>query len=180
VEAQPAAEALYVEAMRRSVDLAIGFLEKLAKPGDPALAALPCAVAPETGFTYCGRLYYTTLMDLTRQTPVGWFLDMVRSSEQQLQALDRQIGTYLATLIHANSNRIVGDFNDRVLESRRRFQSHIRSMLGEVATSAEGALSRAKECWAQGSQAVQHEVDRIDAMNDRLRALGFTEEHVRP
>ena len=178
-EAQPVAEVLYVEAMRRFADLANGFLERLAKSGDPALAALPHTVASETGFTYRSRLYYTSLMTLTSQTPAGWFLDLVRSRERQLRALDRQVGDYLETLICANSNRIVGDFDDRVLESRRRFQSQIRSALGEVGTSAEGALARAKDCRAQGSQAVRHEVDRINTLSDRLKALGLERKGVR-
>jgi len=172
-EAQPAAETMYVEAMRRFADLANGFLEKLAS-ADPAMTALARTIEPETGFTYRSRLYYTSLMTLTTQTPAGWFLDLLRSRAQQLRALDRQIGEYLETLIYANANRIVGDFDDRVTESRRRFQSKIRSALGEVATSAEDALARAKECRAQGSQAVQHEVVRINTLSDRLTALGQT------
>lgn len=178
VEAQPAAETMYVEAMRRFADLANGFLERLAS-ADPSLAALARAVAPETGFTYRSRLYYTSLMTLTSQTPAGWFMDLVRSRDQQLRALDRQVGEYLETLIYANSNRIVSDFDDRVLESRRRFQSQIRSALGEVSSSAEGALARAKECLAQGSQAVQHEVVRINTLGDRLTALGLSRKGVR-
>lgn len=172
-EAQPAAETLYVEAMRRFAELANGFLEKLATSADPTLAALPRTVAPESGFTYRSRLYYTSLMTLTTRTPSAWLLDLLRSRDQQLRALDRQVGDYLEVLIHANSNRIVGDFDDRVLESRRGFQSRIRSALLEAATSAQSALARAKDCRARGSQAVQNEVDRIDTLSDRLEELGL-------
>jgi len=177
-EAQPAAEAMYVEAMRRFADLANGFLAKLAS-ADSTMTGLARTVEPETGFTYRSRLYYTSLMTLTTQTPAGWFLDLVRSRERQLRALDRQVGEYLETLIYANSNRIVGDFDDRVTESRRSFQSKIRSALGEVTTSAESALARAKECRAQGSQAVQQEVTRINTLGDRLTALGLERKEVR-
>jgi hypothetical protein len=76
----------------------------------------------------------------------------------------------------AFSNRIVSDFDDRVTESRRGFELEIRAALGEVATSAESALERAKECRAQGSQAVQQEVVRLDTLGDRLTALGLTAE----
>jgi GTP-binding protein EngB required for normal cell division len=177
-EAQPAAEALYVEAMRRFADLANGFLERLVS-ADPGLAALPRTVAPETGFTYRSRLYYTSLMTRTAQTPAEWFLDLVRFREQRLRALDRQVGTYLKTLIFTNSNRIVRDVDDRVLESRRRFQSEIRSVLREVAISAEDALARAKHCRALGSQAVQHEVSLINTLSARLDALGLERKEAR-
>jgi hypothetical protein len=172
-EAQPTAEALYVEATRRFVDLANSFLTKLASSGDPELSRLPHAVSPDTGFRVRSGLYYTPLMTLTSQTPAGWFLDLVRSREHQLQVLDRQVGDYLETLIFVNANRIANDFNDRVLESRRCFEFEIRSALAEVATSAERALDRAKERRAQGSQAIQREVDWINTLSGRLETLGF-------
>jgi hypothetical protein len=162
-EAQPAAETMYVEAMKRFTELANGFLERL-DSADPAMAALARSVEPESGFTCRSRLYYTSLMTLTTQTPTGWFLDLVRSREQQLRTLDRQVGEYLDKLIYANANRIVGDFDDRVTESRRSFQSKIRS-----------ALARARECQAQGSQAVLQEIVLINTLSDRLTALGLTE-----
>jgi hypothetical protein len=164
--------------MRRFADLANGFLERLVS-ADPGLAALPRTVAPETGFTYRSRLYYTSLMTRTAQTPAEWFLDLVRFREQRLRALDRQVGTYLKTLIFTNSNRIVRDVDDRVLESRRRFQSEIRSVLREVAISAEDALARAKHCRALGSQAVQHEVSLINTLSARLDALGLERKEAR-
>ncbi len=85
----------------------------------------------------------------------------------------RQVGDYLEMIISANANRIVGDSDDRVLESQRSFQVQIRSALQEVATSAEGALGRAEEYQAQGSLAVEREVQRIDALSDRLTARGL-------
>lgn len=178
-EAQPAAEAMYVEAMRRFADLANDFLAKVAL-ADPTMAGLVQTVEPETGFTYRSRLYYTSLMTRTTQTPAGWVLDLVRSREKQLKALDRQVGEYLETLIYINSNRIVNDFDDRVTESRRSFQSKIRSALGEVATSAEGALTRAREFQAQGIHAVQREIARINSLGDRLSALGLERKGANP
>jgi len=172
-EVQPKAETLYVEAMRRFADLANGFLEKLAASDEPALAGLPRNIAPETGFTYRSRLYYTSLITLTAQTPLGWFLDLIRPRKRQLQVLDRQVGEYLETIIFANANRIVNDFDDRVLESRRMFQAHIRAALDDVVTSAEKALTRAKEYHARGSQAIQDEMERINMLSGRLKTLSL-------
>jgi GTP-binding protein EngB required for normal cell division len=172
VEAQPAAEALYVEATQRFVDLANNSLAKLADTGDPALSSLPLAVSPETGFRVRSRLYYTSMLVLTSQTPAGFFLDLLRSRERELAALERRVGRFLATLIFTNASRIVNDFDDRVLESRRQFEFQIRKMLTEVTALAEHALARAKERQEQGSQAVQAEVERIDSLSARLDALG--------
>jgi len=169
-EAQPAAERLYVEAMGRFTDLANDFLERLAS-ADPALAALARSIEPETGFTYRSRLYYTSLLTLTTRSPVGWFLDLARSRERQLRALDREVGAYLEMLVYVNASRVVADFDDRVLESRRRFQAEIRRALAQVVTSAEDALARAKERRAQGTRAVRQELLRIETLSDRLTAL---------
>ena len=118
--AQPKAEKLYIQASSRFVELANGFLQKLAESGDPAFANLPRSgsVTPETGFRVKSRLYYSSLSPLVIQTPLGGFLDLVRTRSQQVKALEREIGEYLKTLITANANRIVNDFNDRVQESR--------------------------------------------------------------
>jgi hypothetical protein len=98
----------------------------------------------------------------------------VRSRERQRRALDRQVGDYLETPIYANSNGIVSDLDDRVTESRRSFQFKIRSALGEVATSAETAPAKAKECRAQGSRAVEQEVVYIDTLGHHLMAAGLS------
>jgi GTP-binding protein EngB required for normal cell division len=172
-EAQPAAEALYVEATRRFVDLANGFLEHAAASGDPALGALPRTLRPETGFRVRSRLYFTSLMALTGQTPIGWFLDLVRPHGRQVRAVERQVGEYLDRLMTANANRIVSDFIERVMESRWRFQSEIRASLKSVASSADAALARAKECRAQGSRAVETEIERINNLETRLKVLGL-------
>ena len=179
-EAQPAAEALYVEATTRFVEITNGFLEKLARSGEPALENLPCSVSPETGFRARSRLYYTELTPLTTQTPLGWFMDLFRTRAGQLAVLNRQIGEYLETLLFANANRIANDFDERVLESRRQFQFEIQSYLKETVASAEQALARAREHRARGSQAVQGEVERVRTLSDRLGVLGLGREVTKP
>lgn len=169
--AQPVAEALYVEAAQRFVDLANGFLDDLAADGDPIFAALPRTFGQEAGFRARSRLYYTFLMTHTATPPTEWFLDLVRPRDRQLPALERQVGGYLAELLHVNASRIENDFNDRVLESRRAFLAEIRKALTEVAASAERALARAQERWAQGHSAVRSDVERVDGLKNRLQAL---------
>ena len=73
----------------------------------------------------------------------------------------------------SNANRIEDDFHERVAASSGFFLAEIRSALGEVAASAERALTRAKERRVQGIQAVQVEVERINTLSDRLDALGL-------
>jgi len=163
-EAQPAAESLYVEASQRFVDLANAFLERVAGSGGAALSGLR------------SRLYYTSLMTYTSQTPLGWFLDLLRSRKRQLRVLERQVGAYLEMLIFTNAHRIEGDLADRVLESRRRLQFELRTVLAEAATTAERALAHARGLRAEGSQAVEADLQRLAMLGARLQALASRKE----
>jgi GTP-binding protein EngB required for normal cell division len=170
--AQPEAERLYIQASNRFVELANGFLKKLAESGDPALATLPSSVTPETGFRTRSRLYYSSLSPLVLRTPFGGFLDLIRSRKQQARALEEEIGKYLETLVTANANRIVNDFNDRVQESRWRFQNEVVSYLNELSSTAESALDRARHRRAEDEASVKAEVENLEGILESLSQLG--------
>ena len=59
----------------------------------------------------------------------------------------------------------------RVVESRLRLESDVRKLLREVSTSAEHALSKARELMAAGSSAVQNELERLRKLQQELSAL---------
>ena len=170
-EAQPAAESLYVEAMARFVSLANDFLSKLAMTGDPALAALPQVVEPEIGFRVRSSLYYTSLMNYTQQTVVGWLRNLIRTRQRKLLALERRMGEYQDLMLLANANRIVKDFEERVMESRRKLQAEIHAILSETVTTAERAREQARAIQAQGTRSIESEIRRLDALLSRLAKL---------
>jgi len=171
-EAQPAAESLYVEAMARFVSLANDFLGKLATTGDPALAALPQVVGPEIGFRVSSGLYYTSLMNYTQQTVMEWLLNLIRTRHRKFLALERRMGEYQDLMLLANANRIAKDFEERVMESRRKLQAEIHAILSETVTTAERAWERARTIQAQGTQSIETEIQRLDALQSRLEQLG--------
>lgn len=175
-DVQPAAESLYVEATQRFVDLANDLLNRLANSGDGVAAELPRTLHPEAGFRVKSRLFYGFFMAWAGQTPGAWLRDVLRSREGQLQVLDREVGAYLKRLLNANAGRIEHDFNERVLESRRRLQAEIRKQLREVVESAARAFAHANERRAQGSEAVKDAVARVNALHRRLAALAEEQE----
>jgi GTP-binding protein EngB required for normal cell division len=168
-EAQPVADALYAEAAGRFAELAHGFLRRLAEADESALVR---AVLPEVGLRARSRLFYTSLMHLTGQSPVGYLLDVLRPREAQLRALAGRVGAYLETLVHTNACRLVSDLDDRVVESRRRTQAELREVLSEAAESAERALADARARRAQGASEVAAELERLAGLRARLDALG--------
>ncbi len=170
-EEQPAAETMYRKAGERFVQLANGFLERLAASGVPALDHLPGALGPEVGFRAKSRLYYTELLPLVQPTPLERLLDLLRPRALALRALERDAGRYLEELLASNSTRIRNDLEERVLESRRQLEAEIHSRLRAVYASAERALALARARQAAGAQAVQAEIDRIDALRREVEAL---------
>ena len=173
-EAQPLSETLYAQAAKRFTDLANGFLQQLAAAGGPSVSGLPTTISPEATFSSRSRFYFDPMASLTTQMPGVRLLDLLRPRKMQTRVLERQIGEYLNTLIYANANRLEMDCDNRIVESRRHFQSEIRTALTQLVASAQDALNWAKQQKAAGSNAVNEEVLRIYSLNDRLAALSTT------
>ena len=156
-EVQPFAEAHYVEITNRFVKLTNDFLQTNERNGGEFLVELPSTIGPEAGFRARSRLYYTYVMTLTARSPLGWLLDLLRTRRQLVRALGREAGEYLTTLLSINSTRIVNDFDDRIVESRRHFEREIMDSFDHIISSSEDALQRAQAEIAKGSHCGQSE-----------------------
>jgi hypothetical protein len=170
-QARAAAEALYVQGMERFVKVANDFLDRLVATGALSLTEMPRSLGPETGFRVQSKLHYTHLWSLTTQNPLSWIIDAVRTPGSARRAVERQGSAYLQEILSTNAARIKNDFNDRVLESRRRLGAEIGALLQSVYVNAEQALARARESRAAGSQAVRDRLARIDALQIQVEAL---------
>jgi polyhydroxyalkanoate synthesis regulator phasin len=170
-EQQPIAEAQYREAAQRFVELANGFLGRFTAARDLGLDHLPATLGAEAGFRVESRLFYTELLHLTTRSWLTWLLDRVRPRAAAVRAATREGGRYLERLLASNSARIQNDLVERVRESRRRLEAEIRSQLSEALARAEQALDRARARHAAGRQAVEGEVERLEALRRRVEAL---------
>jgi len=179
-DAEREAERLYVRAMDRFVEVSNDFLVQLKASGDPALESLPASVNPEIGFRWDSRLFYKDLFQSTGEGPLTWIADVFRTRESTLRSVDRVIGDYLTRLLETNATRVENDLNERALESRRRFAFELRSLLGELVDSASSSLERARGVHARGGQAVQAELERIEALRASLDILGKEGRGLRP
>jgi len=129
-------------------------------------------VGPEIGFRVSSGLYYTSLMNYTQQTVMDWLLNLIRTRHRKFLALERRMGEYQDLMLLANANRIAKDFEERVMESRRKLQAEIHAILSETVTTAERAWERARTIQAQGTQSIETEIQRLDALQSRLEQLG--------
>jgi hypothetical protein len=164
---QPAAERLYRDVARRFLELANGFLDRMATND----GAVPFHIANEIGFQTRSRLHYTEMLHLTSRGPVEWLVARLRSRRAAQKAIVREVGRYLERLITTNASRLIYDLRERIVESRRQLEAQIRASLREVYASAERALERARASPASGAQAVRQQLDRIDDLHRRCEAL---------
>jgi GTP-binding protein EngB required for normal cell division len=168
---QPVAERAYREASSRFVELANGFLAQLADSGEAALAALPRSVGIELGFRVRSGLFYTEMMTLTSRSIVHWIWDLVRPRASLSKSVERSATHYLQRLLEANTARVRSDFDERVLESRRRLEAEVRTLIQEVHESAARALDLVRQRLAAGEAAVAEDLSRIDALRGAVFAL---------
>jgi hypothetical protein len=161
---QPQAEQLYRNAAARFIELANGFLARLADSGDSSLAALPRALGPEAGFRARSTLYYTEMMTLTTRPLLTWVIDALSPRSRFEASIKSATIEYLERLLVANTARVRSDFDERVLESRRRLEAEVRTLLSEVYASAERALEAVRARVAAGEAAVQVELARLDML----------------
>ena len=82
--------------------------------------------------------------------------------------VNRTLVPYLERLLYTNATRIENDFNERVLESRRRLEYELRARLREVYATAEQALTRARAVRASGAASVEAELDRLERLRQQV------------
>ncbi len=162
-EVEPMGEGLYVAAVERFETLTNAFLAELVGESGGRVAV------HEGGFRKRRGFYFTHMMSRTRAGAAAWVGDALRV--RLVPRVRRHARAYLVDLIQVNSQRIVGDLVDRVLESRRQLEHEATACLHEAATAGERALAEARERHAAGAEAVAAELARLRARRDELLSL---------
>lgn len=155
----------------RFVGHANAFLDRLATAGQLPSDALPAKLVPETGMRARSRYYFASFMTLTTPPLWLWIADWFRT-ERSARTSARAAGrSFAKRLLEVNANRVVGDFDERITESRRSVEGALGRTLREIVTTAEGAAQRASEVRKRGAAAVEAAVQAIDGQLARLEAL---------
>jgi hypothetical protein len=98
-------------------------------------------------------------------------VDVLRSRDNGLHAIERAAGRYLAKLLQMNSAQIERQLGWRIAEIRSNFEREIRGRLGNASTSAMRACSRARALQRRGDEAVHAEIAWLDQCAERVRSL---------
>ncbi|HUB10234.1 MAG TPA: dynamin family protein [Myxococcales bacterium] len=168
---QPIAEERYRAAARRFADLANEELARLARVGLAGAEQLPPELAAELGFRSRSRLFYTELWELAARSPAVWLATTLGTEARARSAVQKTMDGYLAELLSMNATRVQNDFDERILESRRRLEAEIRTLLTSASSSAERALARAQAAHRAGTGVVQEAIDRTALLELELAEL---------
>jgi hypothetical protein len=165
-EARPKGEELYRQMVGRFIEIANRLLERLSLSGERPMSGRLEEVRPESGFRARSRFYFTDLFSHTQQSPVAWLVTVLFPT-----TIERDVTRYLQELLEANSMRVLGDFDERVLESRRGMEHEIRTLLRDLLAFAGNALERAQALHEAGAGAVKSEMERIEGWIVRIQAI---------
>lgn len=168
---RPVVEREFAAVTERFVDHANAFLERLKRSGELPADVLPAALGAETGLRARSRYYFASFMTLTTPPLWLWIADWFRTEDGARRAARAAAVAFATRLLEVNANRVVGDFDERITESRRGVEGALRRRLREVVETAEKAARRAKDLHRVGSQAVEIELAALDRRLGKLGAL---------
>ena len=170
---QEEAEKEYRRVASRFVEMANEFLKKLGNAGIPELARMPHALDPESGFRVRSEFTFLDFIEVAQPaSPLRWLADLILGLLGARSIIKNDARRFLARLLEFNSTRVQSDILNRVQESRGKLEAEIRKLLHEVSRIAEQALARAKKVREEGAPAVEAELQRLDSLEQEVRALG--------
>ncbi len=162
------AEKLYGEVTQRFVNLVNDLLRQISEEQVVDFLHLPKSLDTEHGFRARSRFFFHDMITIAQPaSPMLYLIDClaIRSWMQ------KDAANFLDRLLETNAARVQGDVEQRVVESRLRLEADVRRLLREVSSSAEQALSKARELMAAGTGAVQQELERLGKLQEELNRL---------
>jgi GTPase SAR1 family protein len=166
------AEELYNAATQRFVSLVNGLLQRISEEQSADFSHLPATLDPEHGFRTRSRFFFHDMVTIAQPaSPLLYSLAALMGVLHIRLWFQRDAERFLEQLLDTNASRVQGDVEQRVVESRLRLESEVRKLLREVSTSAEQALSKAREVIAEGTSAVASELERLEGIRNELSGI---------
>ena len=161
------AERLYGEVTQRFVNLVNDLLQRISEGQAADFSHLPKSLDSKHGFRTRSRFFFHEMITIAQPaSPMLYLIDCLA-----IRSWMQKDAANFLSLLETNAARVQGDVERRVVESRLRLEGDVRRLLREVSTSAEQALSKARELMAAGTGAVQHELERLGKLQEELKRL---------
>lgn len=131
-------------------------------------AELPESLAIDTSLRARSRFYFLSLSTEASSHWWSWIADRLRTPQGRMRTARSAGEAFLHRLLEANAHGVVGDYVDRVVESRRSIERAVRDSLRGAADAAVGASARAEGLRQQGQAAVAAEAARLVELRREL------------
>ena len=166
------AEELYTAATQRFVTLVNELLQRISDEQAGEFSHLPRSLDDGQGFRSRSRFFFHDMITVAQPaSPLLYSLDSVMGVLHAGHWFRKNAERFLEQLLDTNASRVQGDVEQRVVESRLRLESEVRQLLREVSSSAEQALSKAREVIVAGTSAVAGELERLEKTRAELKGL---------
>ncbi len=163
------AEELYGAVTTRFVNLVNDLLQRISQQQSADFSHLPTALDAEQGFRTRSRFFFHDMITIAQPaSPLLYSLDSFMGAVRFRRWFHRDAARFLEKLLDTNASRVQGDVEQRVVESRLKLESDVRRLLGDVSSTAEQALVKARGLMAAGTGAVQAELQRLHHLADEL------------
>jgi hypothetical protein len=159
---QAQAEDAFRGTAQRFIELANGFLRRMAGTGLPGLASIPETVSLDEGFRTESRFYFYDFVTIAQPaSPLRYLADVALGMVRAYDTIGADAFQFLELLLETNASRVQNDLEERVLESRRRLEAEVRALLQEAIAVSEHAWRRSRAAQAEGSSAVKAALENV-------------------
>lgn len=171
---EPLIEERYRHLTGRFVEATNACAARISEAAGQVLGLFIDPTPPEPGLRQASRLYYhldAEALFLDVGSVVTRLADRFSSREQALSRVTKASTAQAQHFLETNVARIVGDLDERVEESLRQFQFHLRERLEAALRTAEDAQARTIDLKRAGSAAVAEAVEALDSDLAELERL---------
>ncbi len=154
---------------QRFVNLVNGLLQRISEEQGTDVLHLPGSLDEQHGFRTRSRFFFHDMITIGQPpSPLLYLLDVLMGALHIGKWFENDGLSFLECLLDTNASRVQGDVEQRAVESRLRLESEVRKLLREISTSADQALSKARELRGAGANAVQNELERLGKLQEGL------------
>jgi GTPase Era involved in 16S rRNA processing len=169
------AKEAYQGAVGRFAELLDNLLARLRESDAWTTIPLPENVGQDSGLKSGRNFIFHEFQNVA--SPAGfipllqWVADVLLPRNLTLRYVERDVLSFLRLLLDVNTARVENSLKQRLQDSRLRMESEIRFTLMEVLNAAERGMVYARAKQAEGKEAVQAEVQRLQEQKEKIEGV---------
>jgi predicted GTPase len=158
--------------IKRFVELANEFLQRLGESDLPGLEELPQDLGADQRLSARSQFRFNAIERVAAPaSPLLFISDLVLGGVGIRGGFVRDAQPFLDQLLEVNASRVQSDVDERVRESRKRLEAEVKRVLREASAIADRALARARTAQLAGIPGVQSALARLSCAEREIRGI---------